>query len=118
MKKYIIIDAQLPIFIAGCCHRCFIEQSKSFGRKTKPSVASIKKSIVQYGSRQLSDFDKYKALERVEELKNAWLIRLKIKNPTISLQFTPYYKRDLAKPPSNLGQTCYHCWEIENTIKL
>ena len=38
--------------------------------KQKPSITSLKKATLQYGLRKLSDFEKYKALEMVEDLKN------------------------------------------------
>ena len=41
--------------------------------KQKPTVHSMKKSIVQYAFRQLADFDKCRALEMAESLKNVAL---------------------------------------------
>ena len=40
----------------------------------KPSVADLRKEIVQYALRQNSDFDKYRALELIEGLKNAAIL--------------------------------------------
>ena len=37
--------------------------------QSKPTVASIKTGITQYALRQLVDFDKYQALEKVDSLK-------------------------------------------------
>ena len=59
-----------------------LNRVKALEEKQKPSVASLKRSIVQCGFRQLSDFDKYKALEMVEELKNV-AHQVKDKNLTI-----------------------------------
>ena len=47
-----------------------LNRIKALEDKQKPSVGSLKKAIVQYGLRQPSDFDKYKMLELVEQLKN------------------------------------------------
>ena len=38
--------------------------------KQKPSVGNLKKMVVQYALRQTCDFDKYKALELIENLKS------------------------------------------------
>ena len=50
-----------------------LSRLKALEEKQKPSVHSMKKSIVQYAFRQLADFDKYRALEMVESLKNVAL---------------------------------------------
>lgn len=38
--------------------------------KQKPSVASLTKAVIQYSARPTLDFDKYKALEMIDQLKN------------------------------------------------
>ena len=43
---------------------------KALEDRQKPSVTSLKKAILQYGLRSITEFDKYKALEMVEGLKN------------------------------------------------
>ena len=50
-----------------------LSRLKALEEKQKPSVHSMKKSIVQYAFRQLADFDKYRALEMAESLKNVAL---------------------------------------------
>ena len=42
--------------------------------RQKPSVADLRKGIVQYALRQNSDFDKYRTLELIEGLKNAAIL--------------------------------------------
>ena len=38
--------------------------------RQKPTVASLKKAVVQYSARPALDFDKYRALEIIDQLKN------------------------------------------------
>ena len=50
-----------------------LKRLKALEEKQKPSVHSTKKSIVQYAFRQLVDFNKHRALEIAESLKNVAL---------------------------------------------
>ena len=63
-----------------------ISRIKTLEDKQKPSISDSKKAIVQYSLRQLNDFDKYKAIDFVEQLKNVATQR-KDKKQTIILQF-------------------------------
>ena len=45
------------------------ERLSKLEKSQKPSVDHLKKSIVQYALRQISDFDKYEALKKIEQLK-------------------------------------------------
>ena len=46
---------------------------KALEDRQKPSIASLKKAVTQYCLRPLSDFDKYKAVDMVEQLANVSL---------------------------------------------
>ena len=94
-----------------------LNRIKALEDKQKPSVGSLKKAIVQYGLRQPSDFDKYKMLELVEQLKNV-AQQIKTKRRTISLQYMQLYKREFIRPQSSLDYMCCLYWETETTIKL
>ena len=50
---------------------------KALEDRQKPSIASLKKVVTQYCLRPLSDFDKYKAVDMVEQLAN---VSLQVKN--------------------------------------
>ena len=50
-----------------------LNRLKALEEKQKPSVHPMKKSIVQYAFRQLADFDKYRAMEMAESLRNVAL---------------------------------------------
>ena len=51
-----------------------LNRIKVLEARQKPSVADLRKGIVQYALRQNSDFDKYRALELTEGLKNAAIL--------------------------------------------
>ena len=55
--------------------------------RQKPSVADLRKGIVQYALRQISDFDKYRTLELIDGLKNAAIL-CKDKKPTSTQPYT------------------------------
>ena len=56
-------------------------------------MADLRKGIVQYALRQNLDFDKYRALELIEGLKNAAIL-CKAKKPTSTQPYTLSSKRD------------------------
>ena len=47
-----------------------LSRIKALEEKQKPSISDLKKNIVQYALRPLNDFDKYKAMDLIEQLKN------------------------------------------------
>lgn len=47
-----------------------VNRIKALEERQKPSVSDLKKIVIQYAFRQTCDFDKYKALELIENLKN------------------------------------------------
>ena len=51
--------------------QALLDRIKALEDKEKPSVADLKKSIIQYASRPPCDFDKYKALEFIGNLKDS-----------------------------------------------
>ena len=51
--------------------QALLDRIKALEDKQKPPVADLKKSIIQYASRPPCDFDKYKALEFIGNLKDS-----------------------------------------------
>ena len=51
--------------------QALLDRIRALEDKQKPSVADLKKSIIQYASRPPCDFDKYKALEFIGNLKDS-----------------------------------------------
>ena len=50
--------------------KSLVDRIKALEQRNKPSVSSIRRDIIRYASRTFADFDKYKALDKVEQLKN------------------------------------------------
>ena len=46
------------------------DRLKALEEKQKPTISSLKKAIIQFSLRKTIDFDKYKALEMVQDLKD------------------------------------------------
>ena len=49
--------------------QALLDRLAALENRSKPTVPSLKKGILQYALRQTSDFDKYIALEKIETLK-------------------------------------------------
>ena len=49
--------------------QALLDRLAALENRSKPTVSSLKKGILQYALRQTSDFDKYIALEKIETLK-------------------------------------------------
>ena len=60
---------------------------KALEDRQKPSIASLKNAVTQYCLRPLSDFDKYKAVDMVEELAN---VSLQVKDKKADYYATVY----------------------------
>ena len=64
-----------------------LSRIKALEEKQKPSISDIKKNIVQYALRPLNDFDKYKAMDLIEQLKN---VSVQIKDKKADYYITVY----------------------------
>ena len=60
---------------------------KALEDRQKPSLTSLKKAVTQYCLRPLSDFDKYKAVDMVEQLAN---VSLQVKDKKADYYATVY----------------------------
>ena len=74
-----------------------LSQIKALEEKQKPSISDLKKNIVQYASRPLNDFDKYKPMDLIEQLKN---VAVQIKDKKADYYITVYATliEELVKP--------------------
>ena len=64
-----------------------LSRIKALEEKQKPSISDLKKNIVQYALRPLNDFDKYKAMDLIEQLKN---VAVQIKDKKADYYITVY----------------------------
>ena len=64
-----------------------LSRIKALEEKQKPSISDLKKNIVQYALRPLNDFDKYKAIDLIEQLKN---VSVQIKDKKADYYTTVY----------------------------
>ena len=91
-----------------------LSRIKALEEKQKPSISDLKKNIVQYALRPLNDFDKYKAMDLIEQLKN---VAVQIKDKKADYYITVYatLMEQLVKPAEHfrnyilslLGDTDY-----------
>ena len=64
-----------------------LSRIRALEEKQKPSISDLKKNIVQYALRLLNDFDKYKAMDLIEQLKN---VAVQIKDKKEDYHITVY----------------------------
>ena len=74
-----------------------LDRIKALEDRSKPSVETLKKNITQYAFRQATDFDKYKALEMVDDLRNV-AVHLKHKKADYFTSVHAILLERIAKP--------------------